>query len=725
MPCRTLVVLFVLCLASSCGGDKHLPSSNPPEYDPKKVYTGPATPPSGPQAASIAESIEPGPPPIQLPPLEPGPNEKGAWKTVPVKPESLRVFKGVKGPCEVLLSLVQGLGSGQLFAGPEGQALKQSLGSRAESVARSLDRQLFDNFKAQLGPNVADCPSPVPARKSSLDEPIRTPSLLLAGGPSQGSFQLAQATAPGGEREGYTVTKGQVNMPIPPDAVGRKVREWRVEEGATPETAGDRKGFSLINGGYAKKCPAPGKEGAYIVEGDYEFSLIVDQTINYSNTVRTEYNARSIHATLKGRVDDDAMLQYVDLDAALVIARGGTNRPTSFAHQRQHVRFVPDRRAGGMPSEFSNWSVSEWDSALAGEAQSDAMNTLLLAVTIFSGPFYLAAEGEWTTANTCVEIIFTPPTKTKKFVPNESTPVKTELRTKKEQAFVPAKFQAAKERPREGNGRVSPREDESQLNRPATFTYQAPATKVQHSGFRVSAKSRAGVAEAKDGEWELAPSAYVLEFKSHIVQEPMNFMHPQFGMQLSSNGFDAHVEATVPLRRREDDGQWVGEGVMRYETRTTTQPAQCEIRIQGTGTTTFHVNGGSISLDPEPFAVKLIILPGQTEEVAETHCTSGSTPPKLRELLESQGVQGGDAHVASKGGGWRAAFNVTRFKTFIWTQGRQGYEIGGWTPVANSDVVAKKRMKANCGMVMSRCQEETTLILKLADEPDAAASPPK
>ncbi len=214
--------------------------------------------------------------------------------------------------------------------------------------------------------------------------------------------------------------------------------------------------------------------------------------------------------------------------------------------------------------------------------------------------------------------------------------------------------------------------------------------------------------------------SYVLEFTSHIVQSPLNFANPQFGMQLSSNGFDAHVQATVPLRRR-DDGEWVGQGVMQYATRTTTQPAQCEIRIQGTGTTTFYVNGGSISLGPEPFAVKLIILPGLTEEVAETHCTSGSTPEKLKELFASQGVQGGDAHVASKGGGWRAAFNVTRFMTFNWN--KQGYEIGGWTPVLNSDVVAKKTMRVNCGTGLTSCQEETTLTLRLADESGPGASP--
>ena len=161
--------------------------------------------------------------------------------------------------------------------------------------------------------------------------------------------------------------------------------------------------------------------------------------------------------------------------------------------------------------------------------------------------------------------------------------------------------------------------------------------------------------------------------------------------------------------------------MMQYATRTLTQPASCEIRIRGAGTTTFHVNGGSISSDPDPFAVNLIILPGQSGEVAETHCTSGNTPQKLKELFASQGVQGGEAHVASKGGGWSGAFNFTRFRTFNWN--KKGYEIGGWTQVLNSDVVAKKTVTVNCSIGLSSCQEETTLTLRLADEPAAGTSP--
>ncbi|MGE3978739.1 MAG: hypothetical protein AB7F94_14285 [Nitrospira sp.] len=231
------------------------------------------------------------------------------------------------------------------------------------------------------------------------------------------------------------------------------------------------------------------------------------------------------------------------------------------------------------------------------------------------------------------------------------------------------------------------------------------------------------MAETKDGDWELAPANYLLEFKSHIVQEPLNIINPSFGMGLSSNGFDAQVEATVPLQHTEDRG-WVGEGVMQYATRSTTQPAQCEFRVQGTGTTTFHVNGGSISSDPEPFAVTLIILPGQSGEVLETHCTSAGTPEKLKELFATQSVHGGEAHgEMGKAGGWSGAFNITRFRTF--NMAKKGYEIGGWTPGRDSNVIAKKSLTVNCSIGMQTCREETTLTLKQADEPGATASPPR
>ena len=469
----------------------------------------------------------------------------------------------------------------------------------------------------------------------------------------------------------------------------------------------------------AKQCPHLEElDLKGIVDGTFEWSFLLYRR----TTEQAVLYRRHVVATLKGEVDDEARVKQVDFDATATFQHVGTElAPYSPPPIRMGGRFTINQQTG-LPQEFRIITISGFSEGEAQARDAQLLGSLTALVAYFSGQVYFDAQKYWNHPNTCVEITFTPATKTKKFVPNESTPVKTELRTKEGSKIVPAKFKEAKERPREGNGHVSPREKASRPEAPATFTYQAPPTRVRHSGFRVEAVSRAGIAEAKDGEWELAPSSYVLEFQSHIVQEPLNLQNPPFGMVMSSNGFDAHVQATVPLQRR-DDGEWIGESVMQYSTRTMTQPAQCEIRIQGSGKTTFHVNGGSISLDPEPFAVNLIILPGQSGEVAETHCTSANTPEKLKELFATQGVQGGEAHVASKGGGWSGAFNFTRFRTFNWN--KKGYEIGGWTQVLNSDVVAKKTMRVNCSMGLSSCQEETTLTLKLADEPDAAASPPR
>jgi hypothetical protein len=135
LPTRFLLIAILALVTSSCGGgDKRFPSSNPPEYDPYKVYTAPASQPS-PPAVSPAKPAEPDQPPIQLPSLEPGPKEKGAWRKVPLNPESLRPLKGAKTVCDALSQLVQRLGSAQLFAEVEGQALKKPL-------ARMLSRRL-------------------------------------------------------------------------------------------------------------------------------------------------------------------------------------------------------------------------------------------------------------------------------------------------------------------------------------------------------------------------------------------------------------------------------------------------------------------------------------------------------------------------------------------------------------------------------------------------------
>jgi hypothetical protein len=720
MPGRFLILITVALLGHGCGGaDKHLPSSNPPEYDPKKVYITPVLPHSAPATLTKPSELE-----LlrsKLDSLEAGQKAKGEGKKVPFDPNSLQLFKGVTNPCEALSRLARSLGSTDLFAGNEGAALKKALGPDAEGIVRRMDEQLVEGLKQSLGPGAADCPISVrPQKKSGFSQPAR---LVLTRASSSQPLLFAQTTLPNTSQDDYEVNDPPIRREnAPPEWVGWKTTDTMTRIGKEDRpTKGIREDYEMVIAPKAKQCPhLEGDELKGMVDGTFEWSFMMFRATPGPQSVLYR---RKVQATLKAEVGDDAQLKKkVKFDASVTLQHIGTELPHYSQTFGVQGEFNIDQRTG-IPHDFKIITVSGFSEGEAQAKDAQLIGTLTAIMAWFSGPEYVNAQTIWNNPNTCVEITFTPATKTKKFVPSESTPVKTELRTKKEKALVPAKFKEARERPREGNGRVSPREKESRSEAPATFTYQAPPTRVRHSGFRVKAVSRAGVAEEKEEEWELAPAAYVLEFKSHIVQEPLNIVNPQFGMHMSSNGFDAHVEATVPLRRREDDGQWVGEGVMQYATRTMTQPAQCEIRIQGTGTTTFHVNGGSISTDPEPFAVNLIILPGQSGEVAETYCTSANTPEKLKELFASQGVQGGEAHGVTKGGGWSSAFSFTRFRTFNWN--KKGYDIGGWTQVLNSDVVAKKTMRVNCSTGVSACQEETTLILRLADEPGAGASTPK
>lgn len=714
MPTHLFLLLSIAFVTASClGGDKHLPSSNPPEYDPKKVHTAPVAQPSAP--AMVAKPTELDLLRSKLDSLETGSKEKGEGKKVPIDPNLLQLFKGVTSPCEALSRLAPGLGSTQLFAGQEGVALKKALGPDADGIARRMDERLAEGLKRSLGPGASDCPISVRQRKSSrLKNPFQPARVVLAHASSSVPFLLAQTTIPETSQDDYDVQKSLHREDPPPEWVGWKTTDTMTRIGKEDRpTNGIREDYEMIIAPKAKQCPhLEGPELKGMVDGTFDWSYTMFRATPGPQSVLYR---RKIQATLKGDVDDSAQLKkVVKYDAAITFQHIGSELPHYANSGTIHGEFTIDQRTG-IPEEFRIITVSGFSEGEAQTRDAQLLGALTALMAFFSGQEYVDAEKIWKHPNTCVEITFTPATKTKKFVPNESTPVKTELRTKKEQTVVPAKFKEARERPREGNGRVSPREKESQLNTPATFTYQTPATKVRHSGFRVKAVSRAGMAEEKDGEWELAPSSYVLEFKSHIVQSPLNLPVTDFGVSMGSvGGFDAHVQATVPLRRR-DDGEWVGEGEMQYETRPTTQAAHCEIRIQGSGKTTFHVKGGSIGTDPEPFAVNLIILPGETGELTDIHCKSGNTPEKMKELFATQGVQDGrEAHSVTKGMRWSLLFGTTRRRTFNMTRG--GYEIGGWTPVQGSDVIAKKTITVSCAVVpLLPCQEVTELTLKQAE----------
>ena len=544
MPTRLLLLAILALLISSCGGgDKHLPSSNPPEYDPKKVYSSPNVAPS----QSAAQSTKPTELELlqrKLQSLEAASSEKGEWKKVPFNPDSLKLLKGVTSSCEALSRLAQGLGSAQLFAGNEGAALKKALGSEAESIALRLDEQLAEGLKHSLGPGAADCPISVKPRKSSSLKDLPPPArIILARSLSSPPLLLAQANIADTSQDDYHVEKSSSKEDAPPGWVGWKTTDTMTRIGKKPHTEGIRERYEMAIAPTAMQCPDP--EG--VVPGEFQWSFVMMRATTGPDGTHAVLYSRKVDATLKGQVGDDAKVQYVDMDAKILNEHIGTELSYYSGRSKIQARFTIDQKTG-LPQEFSNITVSVFTLGEAQSKDAQIVAKLFVLVAFFSGQSYFIAETEWNKPNTCVEITCNPASKQHKLGPNESVAVKTERRTKTEQAVVPARFKEAKELPQEGNGKVSPKEAESTPGAPATFTYQAPAKRVKHSGFRVDVLSRAGTAE---GEWEVVPHGLRLRIQHRIADDPASS-----GGRVGNALFDGAVQFDASL---EPMGVWEGE----------------------------------------------------------------------------------------------------------------------------------------------------------------------
>ena len=217
MQVRIVLVFLISSMIVSCSGsDKHLPSSNPPEYDPTKVSTAPATPPSAPATVSTPTEFERLK--AQLESLEAAQSARGEGKRGPFDPNLLPRFKGVTNPCEALSRLAPGLGNTQLFAGTERAALKKALGPDADGIARRMDEHIAEGLKHSLGPTAADCPISVRPRKSSrfIDQ-SQPPRLFLTRTTPDQTLLLAQTTVPETSQSDYDVQKSLRRENAPPD----------------------------------------------------------------------------------------------------------------------------------------------------------------------------------------------------------------------------------------------------------------------------------------------------------------------------------------------------------------------------------------------------------------------------------------------------------------------------------------------------------------------------
>ncbi len=119
-------------------------------------------------------------------------------------------------------------------------------------------------------------------------------------------------------------------------------------------------------------------------------------------------------------MDNDAKVQYVDLDAKVAFQHFGAELPYYSHIFTVHARFTIDQRLLGIPNDLSNITVSDFSVGEAEAKDAHLLGNLTVLMAYLSGQGYFAAQMEWNKPNTCVEIIFTLATKTKKFSPNES-----------------------------------------------------------------------------------------------------------------------------------------------------------------------------------------------------------------------------------------------------------------------------------------------------------------
>ena len=232
---------------------------------------------------------------------------------------------------------------------------------------------------------------------------------------------------------------------------------------------------------------------------------------------------------------------------------------------------------------------------------------------------------------------------------------------------------------------MSPRQAESQPGAPATFTYKAPATRVRHSGFRVGAVSRAGVAE---GEWEVAEGAYILEFQSRIVDR-----HPTAPAESVAAG-------NVTLTFVEEKDMYRGRGMVGYQTGPPPNRAPCSSLIMGHGTTRLDVAGMLIILSERTGAGGSQVASADIELHYLIHPTNETE--RLYTMVNYQCVPG----------------ELVPYPFFysLYAVSRGAEEINllkGWTYVGRNGVVATKTLRGNCGDL---CEDVTVFTLKEMSE---------
>ena len=304
--------------------------------------------------------------------------------------------------------------------------------------------------------------------------------------------------------DGYVIKKtADVDNPAPAGYEGKIVSTTQVATGNTPATAGKTYTLTVILNAQVPDCPqADGTEN-----GDGELSYIWDFKNQSASGPSTSHAEARAKAKFKGKVDDDSkLINPVTADIDYMFTASGssgghgapiaTAAPTYAAH---HIS-MPVIIGGEIPELGT---ITGGDYMVAH--YSDAVG-LGMPLAFFGGAFLGTAQAHWSTPDSCVHVVYDPPSFSRQPVPGSTVKVNGYIKTKGGDGvrgkFIGTDIIA-------GNGSVNARRgtDESvsvtasntDPGSPAIFIYTAPTKKLSHMGFGAAATSRAGNAL---GTWE-------------------------------------------------------------------------------------------------------------------------------------------------------------------------------------------------------------------------------
>jgi hypothetical protein len=150
--------------------------------------------------------------------------------------------------------------------------------------------------------------------------------------------------------------------------------------GKKPHTEGIREQYEMIIAPKAKRCPDP--EG--MVDGTFEWSIeMYRATTGPDGEPQGVLYRRHVVTELKGKVGDDAKVQYVDFDARVMIQHIGMELPYYSHSARIQGQFTIDQRMMEIPQEFMNITVSDFSAGEAEAKDASLMANIALIAAYF------------------------------------------------------------------------------------------------------------------------------------------------------------------------------------------------------------------------------------------------------------------------------------------------------------------------------------------------------